>query len=221
MRRREFINLPAKCLGGWLIYTLAGLPVRVDAKDEILRVPLQFFTAETARIIAAACECIFPGDDSGPGASEAGAVIYIDRQLGGPYGRDQYRYTKGPFFESVPEHGYQGQDNPREIYRAGLRLLGADFAEAEVSERTARLLKVETTPFFRMLRTHTIEAMFSDPLHGGNANLIGWQLIGYPGPIMSYRDEIDKYDGVRLIRKPVSLEHVVGHPVRGWEQERD
>ena len=38
--------------------------------------------------------------------------------------------------------------------------------------------------------------MFSDPMHGGNAGLIGWQLIGYPCPLMSYRDEIDKAHGL-------------------------
>ena len=39
---------------------------------------------------------------------------------------------------------------------------------------------MERTRFFQLLRTHTIEGMFSDPMHGGNAGLIGWQLIGYP-----------------------------------------
>jgi gluconate 2-dehydrogenase gamma chain len=72
-----------------------------------------------------------------------------------------------------------------------------------------------------MLRTHTIEGMFSDPLHGGNAGLIGWQLIGYPGPLMSYRDEIDKNFGEPLRRNPMRLEQIVGHPVKGWEEEQD
>ncbi len=35
--------------------------------------------------------------------------------------------------------------------------------------------------FFALLRTHTIEGMFSDPYYGGNANFAGWTLIGYPG----------------------------------------
>ncbi len=50
--------------------------------------------------------------------------------------------------------------------------------------------------------------------------MIGWQLIGYPGPIMSYREEIDKNYGKAVSRKPVSLEQVVGHPVKGWEDEK-
>src|ERR1017187_7164667 len=58
------------------------------------------------------------------------------------------------------------------------------------------------------------------PMHGGNAGLIGWQLIGYPGPLMNYREEIDKSHGVPWRRKPVSLAQVVGRPVKGWEEEQ-
>src|ERR1700722_20442193 len=101
MRRREFITLPAKCLGGLLIYTLAGESIHPQGGEETIRLPLRFFTASEATIVAAACERIFPSDESGPGAKEAGVVIYIDRQLAGPYGRDRYRYTKPPFVESV------------------------------------------------------------------------------------------------------------------------
>jgi hypothetical protein len=32
-----------------------------------------------------------------------------------------------------------------------------------------------------MVRNHTLQGMFSDPYYGGNANFIGWDLIGYPG----------------------------------------
>lgn len=221
MKRREFITLPAKCLGGLLVYTMAGLPIHMNEAEGTVSLALQFFTAAEARTIAAACERIFPSDESGPGAKQAGVIIYIDRQLEGPYGHDRYRYTKGPFLESVPEHGYQGKANPQEIYREGLQKLGADFADLDGGRQDERLRAIESTIFFRMLRAHTIEGMFSDPMHGGNSNLIGWQLIGYPGPLMSYRDEIDKHFGEPWrSNKPVSLAQVVGHPVKGWEEER-
>jgi gluconate 2-dehydrogenase gamma chain len=221
MKRREFVSLPAGCLGGLLIYTLTGLPIRMESQEGPVRLSLRFFTSKQARTVVAACERIFPSDENGPGATEAGVVIYIDRQLAGPYGRDRYRYTKGPFVESVPEHGYQGKANPQEIYDAGLRQLGEDFSDTDTVEQVKRLRMVEDTIFFRLLRTHTIEGMFSDPLHGGNAGLIGWQLIGYPGPLMSYRDHIDKHYGQAWTpKKPVSLEQVLGRPVKGWEEER-
>ena len=219
MRRREFITLPAKSLGGVLLYTLAREPLRAQTQNGDVRVQLRFFTAAEARVVEAACDRIFPSDESGPGAKEAGVVIFIDRQLAGPYGRDKYRYTKGPFVESLPEHGYQGKATPQEIYREGLKKLG-DFADLPPAERDQRLRAIETTQFFRMLRQHTLEGMFSDPMHGGNAGLIGWQLIGYPGPLMNYRDEIDKFHGKPWRRKPVSLATVVGRPVTGWEDEK-
>jgi gluconate 2-dehydrogenase gamma chain len=220
MKRREFIILPAKSLGGLLLYTLAGESLRLQAQSGDVRVPLKFFTNAEARVVQAACERIFPSDESGPGAREAGVVIYIDRQLAGPYGKDKYRYTKPPFVESAPEHGYQGKESPREIYRNGINTLG-NFADLPPAQQDDRLRNIETTTFFRLLRQHTIEGMFSDPMHGGNAGLIGWQLIGYPGPLMSYRDEIDKAHGQPWRRKPVSLAQVVGRPVTGWEEEKD
>jgi hypothetical protein len=32
-----------------------------------------------------------------------------------------------------------------------------------------------------MVRTHTLQGTFGDPYYGGNANFVGWDLIGYPG----------------------------------------
>jgi gluconate 2-dehydrogenase gamma chain len=219
LKRREFLTLPAASLGGVLVYTLAGDPVRLVAQNGEIKVPLRFFTTAEARVVQAACDRIFPSDATGPGATEAGVVVYIDRQLAGPYGHDKYRYTKPPFVVSLPEHGYQGEENPREIYRAGIQTLG-NFADLSPTERDQRLRAIERTTFFRLLRQHTIEGMFSDPLHGGNANMIGWQLIGYPGPVMNYRDEIDKSQGQAWRRKPVSLAQIVGHAVGGWEEEK-
>src|ERR1700693_2962138 len=169
MRRRQFLVLSAASIGGVLVYSLDRRASRLFAQEkatQTLKIPLRFFTEEEALIVAAAASRIFPTDDSGPGAKEAGVVIYIDRQLAGPYGRDRYRYTQGPFQESVPEHGYQGKANPQEIYRDGIHILGGDFADLDAAKQDERLRAIEGGGFFQMLRTHTIEGMFSDPLHG-------------------------------------------------------
>ncbi len=220
MRRREFIEISTKTLGGFLLYTLMREPMYLNAATEgKVRVPLRFFTARQAQTIAAASERIFPSDESGPGAREAGVVIFIDRQLAGPYGRDEYRYTKGPWTSSVPENGYQGKENPQETYRAGIQTLGEDFADLAAAGQDERLRAIEHTRFFQMLRKHTIEGMFSDPLHGGNVNMIGWQLIGFPGPRLSYREQIGKYNGRAWREKPESLAQMLGRPVKGWEDK--
>ena len=219
MRRREFLAIPVGALGGTLLYTLAPVPVRLPVQDGQVRVRLRFFTADEARIVTAACERIFPKDASGPGATEAGVVIYIDRQLAGPYGRDKYRYRKGPFVDSVPEHGYQGQKTPREVYREGIHMLG-QLDALPIDEQMTKLRLIESTHFFQLLRTHTIEGMFCDPMHGGNAGLIGWQLIGFPGPRMSYLKEIDQFHGSAWRSKPASLEQITGRRGQLWEDEK-
>ena len=219
MKRREFIELSASSLGGLLIYSLAGVPEVVNARTGKVRVPLRFFTEQEAKAVVAACERIFPADEAGPGAAQAGAMVYIDRQLAGPYGADKYRYMQPPFVESAPGHGYQGKENPREIYRAGIEKLGADFATLDAAGQDARLVAIEKSYFFQLLRQHTLEGMFCDPMHGGNANMIGWQMLGYPGPQMSYREQVGKYNGVALRMKPQSLEQTLGYPVKPWEDE--
>src|SRR5579864_6664377 len=108
MRRRHFLVLSAASVGGVLVYSLdrkAQLLAAQDKASQSIRVPLRFFTQAEALIVAAAASRIFPSDDSGPGASEGGIVIYIDRQLAGPYGRDRYRYTHAPFAgdDALPE----------------------------------------------------------------------------------------------------------------------
>jgi hypothetical protein len=35
--------------------------------------------------------------------------------------------------------------------------------------------------FFAMVRTHTLQGTFGDPYYGGNANFVGWDMLGYPG----------------------------------------
>jgi len=214
--RRHFLKLSATTVGGLLVYTLDRKAARVHAQTSSIKVPLRFFTEDEALTIAAAAARIFPADESGPGANEAGVVIYIDRQLAAAYGRDHYRYTQPPFESGLPEQGYQGKETPREIYRAGLKLLGR-FHLLPPADQDARLKQIETTVFFSLLRTHTIEGMFCDPMHGGNAGMIGWQMIGFPGPRMSYFDDVDQHYGTAFRQKPASLAQILGRPVTPGE----
>ncbi|OLB88378.1 MAG: hypothetical protein AUI12_04960 [Acidobacteria bacterium 13_2_20CM_2_57_6] len=210
-------------MGGVLVYSLdrkvSLLSANEKNKDKSLRIPLRFFDEGEALLAAAAASRIFPSDVSGPGAKEAGVVIYIDRQLAGPYGSDRYRYTQGPFEDAPAEFGYQGKATPREIYREGLKgLTGFDQLNAE--EQDATLERIEASVFFSLLRQHTIEGMFCDPMHGGNADMVGWQLIGYPGPRLNNYDEIEKYYGQAFRPKPAGLREVSGHSVGASEDEK-
>jgi gluconate 2-dehydrogenase gamma chain len=221
MRRRQFLVLSATSIGGVLVYSLDRRASLLSAQDtSSVRIPLRFLSEAEALIVAAAASRIFPSDDSGPGAREAGVVIFIDRQLAGPWGRDRHRYTQGPFDESVPaEFGYQGAPPPQKIYRDGLKQL-AGFDKLAPAAQDEKLKQIEDSVFFNLLRRNTIEGMFCDPRHGGNADMVGWQLIGFPGPRMSYYGDIEKYRGEAFRPAPVSLAQVTPHPNPTSEDEK-
>jgi gluconate 2-dehydrogenase gamma chain len=47
--------------------------------------------------------------------------------------------------------------------------------------------------FFDLLLTYTVGGFFADPVHGGNRDMVGWKLIGFPGAHISYADQILNY----------------------------
>jgi gluconate 2-dehydrogenase gamma chain len=208
MQRRQFLVISAAVMGGVLLCGLDGSTQRVSSEDRLIRIPLHFFDPAEAAIVMAAASRISPADESGPGAKEAGVVVYIDRHLAGPYGSDGHRYTQPPFEDGVPELGYQGKATPAEIYREGLKGL-AGFHLLPVAEQDKALTEIESTLFFTLLRQHTIEGMFCDPVHGGNVDMLGWQLLGFPGARMNNYDDVDKHFGEAFRPDPVSLG---GHP---------
>jgi hypothetical protein len=52
----------------------------------------------------------------------------------------------------------------------------------------------------RNVRAHTIQGTFCDPYYGGNANFVGWDLIGYPGIRMTVSE-----DEQRMTPKPGAI----------------
>jgi gluconate 2-dehydrogenase gamma chain len=56
--------------------------------------------------------------------------------------------------------------------------------------------------FFNILRTHTMEGMFADPVYGGNKNFAGWKLLAFPGaqPLFS---PADMQSGKAFTREPM------------------
>ncbi len=122
-------------------------------------------TAAEAATLAAVCARIIPTDESGPGAAEARASVYIDRALGGWLAPSRDTYTAGlAAFDDAARA------------RSGKR-----FVDLAPAEQDAVLAALDETPFFALVRTHTIQGTFCDPAYGGNAGFVGWDLIGYPG----------------------------------------
>src|SRR5450631_481812 len=61
------------------------------------------------RFLEAAVEHLIPTDELGPGARDAGVVVYIDRQLAGSWGTHGRIYRGGPWMEGTPPRGDLGR----------------------------------------------------------------------------------------------------------------
>jgi gluconate 2-dehydrogenase gamma chain len=113
--------------------------------------PAEFFNPHEVATVDAIVSRLMPGDESDPGAHEAGVVFYIDRSLGGTnLGYSLKTYTQGPFpviaeepvsvtassnrnqydfidlgTDQASRYGYQSVLSPQEVYRRGLGFLDA------------------------------------------------------------------------------------------------
>jgi gluconate 2-dehydrogenase gamma chain len=124
----------------------------------------QTLTAAELATLTAVCARIIPTDENGPGATEARAAQYIDRALGGWLSPSRDAYTAG-----------------LTVIDEAAKRSGRRFVELAVADQDAVLTAIQQTPFFTLVRTHTIQGTFCDPAYGGNANFAGWDLIAYPG----------------------------------------
>ncbi|MDG5787270.1 gluconate 2-dehydrogenase subunit 3 family protein [Evansella sp. AB-P1] len=73
------------------------------------------------------------------------------------------------------------EDGIEQVEKLARSAFGKSFLNLPQTDRTAILQKLEGTEFFELLREHTMQGMFADPKYGGNRNMIGWNLIDYPG----------------------------------------
>jgi gluconate 2-dehydrogenase gamma chain len=191
---------------------------RLNASDHY-----QFFTAEEAAFIDAATERLIPHDELGPGANDLGVTTFIDRQLAGAYGRADRWYMQGPWAKGEDTQGFQSRMTPSQLYRSAIKALdehvraahgGKNFSQLPVEQQNTllsamengklELPNVDLKTFFKVLLQNTKEGVFADPMYGGNKNMAGWKMIGFPGARYDYTDWIDQHN-VRYTLPPVGI----------------
>jgi len=163
--RREMLKRLGTAIG---VATVLPLPAatRARAQAAIAETFISFTPAE-AETLRAIVARLIPADENGPGALEARADRYIDRALSGALKSSRAAYTTG-----LASVNAQAQS-----------LKNAAFSRLSPADQDAVLTNIQqnAAAFFNLVRNHTIQGTFSDPFYGGNANFIGWDLIGYPG----------------------------------------
>jgi gluconate 2-dehydrogenase gamma chain len=144
--------------------------------------------------------------------------------------RDIYDYVSVAQ-EQTARYGYQSVLTPQEFYRRGLGFVDdyaqsqfqKDFIDLSAEQQDQVLTDMEADKatgfdgpsgkaFFTQLRNDTIEGMFSDPMYGGNRDMVGWKLVGYPGAQRFYTpDDIKNPDFQREPQSIAQLMAKEGH----------
>jgi len=169
----------------------AAVPARVLVPDAAMAPPvetsfspqagtlpreaLETFTAAEAATIEAMVARLIPSDENGPGAREARAAHYIDRALSGALASSLEAYRNG--LGAVDSYARASKGAPF----AQLSTQDQDAVLSDMENNVATGFAPTASTFFNLVRAHTIQGTFSDPYYGGNANFVGWDLIGYPG----------------------------------------
>jgi hypothetical protein len=171
---------------------------------------LRFLTPAEYAIVAAAADRLIPPLDDHPGGAALGVADYVDGMLGaftfdppriwagGPFsGRAGGDAAFGAFTElsrletlawrtriegsrGIAEREFNGPVRGwQQIYRDAVAALGADFCDQPAEEQDRRL---DADPVFKQLfYEHACEGAYGAPEYGGNADLLGWRAIQFPG----------------------------------------
>ena len=176
--------------------------------------PLQHLNATEAAVFGAMADRIFPSlEDGDPSATDLGFLQYLDGQLGGPWGNGSGLYHHGPFHEATSSGmGYQMRLLPKDLYPQVAQTIdahakssaGNSFAKLSGDQQDTILTDLEagkvdlgyassengytSASFFAEFQAAVNQALFADPMYGGNQNMGGWKWIEYPGDPMAYGD---------------------------------
>jgi len=182
--RREFLLKSLTGVGAaWAVANYAGIEdayafVQQSAKSGAPS--LAFFTAAQAAEVEAMAAQIIP-TDSTPGAREARVIVFIDRILNTFEKDEQKAYAKG-----LGELATQ----TKQLYPQA-----TSFSSLNADQQIKVLTAMEKTPFFNLVRTHTITGFFASPALGGNAGKVGWKLVNYDDSL-NHKPPFGYYDAL-------------------------
>jgi hypothetical protein len=159
----------------WLKHAGAAGAFAVVASRSPQGDPLETLTATEAVTLDAIVARLIPSDELGPGAREARAARYIDRALGGALAPSREAYRLG--LAAVEKYAQAAKG----AAFAALPARDQDEVLSAMEANTATGFTPSSSAFFTLVRTHTLQGTFGDPYYGGNADFVGWNLLGYPG----------------------------------------
>ncbi len=201
LKRAGILGAAAAIPGRALAWAREGAPVH-NAALPLMQAPVreafETLTAAESDTLEAIVARLIPTDGNGPGATEARAAHYIDRALAGALSPSREAYAAG--LAAVDAYAQASKAAPF----ARLSAADQDAVLSDMEQNVAAGFEPRSSTFFNLLRTHTIEGTFCDPYYGGNADFVGWDLVGYPGVRTAVTAEQQRRMGVDLAPNHVS-----------------
>jgi gluconate 2-dehydrogenase gamma chain len=144
-----------------------------------------FFNDDDAATMAAFTERLRPAAPGKPGATDAGVLNYIDLALAGAYAAQQDFYRRG--VAQLDAYCKATHGKPFAELAAATQ---DDVIRALEQGRATGFTWPSPQAFFNVVRTHTMEGMFADPVYGGNRDFAGWRQVSFPGaqPVFTAAD---------------------------------
>jgi gluconate 2-dehydrogenase gamma chain len=208
---------------GTIVGELPWAPNAGAPPEPVIAGTWRFFSPSEAAVIEALADRIIPPDPQTPGGKDAGCAVFIDAQLAGAYGLQQGLYAQPPFAQGAKNQGPQYKDGPAMRYRAALAALdrycrssfaGRDVMKLSDAEKdqllsglengSIKLDGAEAKDFFETLLKDVQTGFFADPVYGGNRDMVGWRMIGFPGAHYNYRDWVKRHNE-KFPLPPVSI----------------
>jgi hypothetical protein len=187
--RREFlITSMSGVAAGWVAANASAILDAADFAQQAApagrAASYTWFSPAQAAQVEAMAALIIP-TDSTPGAREAHVVSFIDRALT-TFERDR----QNDYVQGLKELDAQTKTS----------VPGAASFAALTSEQQIQVLTaIERTPFFNLVRTHTVTGFLASPIHGGNFNKIGWKAVGYDDAL-KHKPPFGYYDALPAAR---------------------
>lgn len=172
-----------------IVAAAAAAPTAVIAKDGVSqseaaaapeREALETLTRAEAAMVAAIVARIIPADANGPGALEARADRYIDRALVPMRAHPLFAGDANAFTGNLAVLDAYARATYGSQFVA-LDAIRQDTILTTLEANTARGFVPDSRTFFNFVRGLTMQGTFGDPYYGGNADGIGWRMIGFPG----------------------------------------
>lgn len=179
MRRAGAVGVVAAVPAGVFAAEVASAPERER---------LETFTSAEADTAEAFVARLIPSDANGPGAKEARVLRYIDRALSGELASSRSAYSAGLAATDAYARSRFGRGF------AALNAAQQDSVLNDMERNVATGFTPNSRTFFDLVREHALQGMFGDPVHGGNVDFIGWDLIGFAGVKLAFTEAEQQLD---------------------------